>query len=422
VRIWSDPTKRRWIVFAALAIAYALVSVHRLSTAVLAEQLTAAFDTSGAALGTLHAAFFYIYAAMQLPAGVVADRTGSRLAVTAGTAVMSVGALLFSVADSYLVAFLARTLVGFGGSLLFIAILRFLANWFRPGEFARMSGATIAVAGFGGILATRPLAEVVTALGWRETLLGLGIVGFALAVLAFVLARDSPADAGLREIDGVPIARTPSLRAVAGNTRTVLRERATWLVGIVLFAGTGVNITVFGLWGVPYVVQTYGTSVPTASNFTLLGSLGLVVGPPVMGWLSDRLDRRTGLIVVGMALYAVTFAVLAVTGDPPIAVVGLVFFLSGFLAGAYALGYTVVKERHESGASGVSTGTVNTIGFAGAALLPTLMGAVLDAYRTGQTLNGAQVYSVLGYRVAFGLAALTGALAVVAALLLHRDA
>ena len=381
MRIWSDPTKRRWIVFAALAIAYALVSVHRLSTAVLAEQLTAAFDTSGAALGTLHAAFFYIYAAMQLPAGVVADRTGSRLAVTAGTAVMSVGALLFSVADSYLVAFLARTLVGFGGSLLFIAILRFLANWFRPGEFARMSGATIAVAGFGGILATRPLAEVVTALGWRETLLGLGIVGFALAVLAFVLARDSPADAGLREIDGVPIARTPSLRAVAGNTRTVLRERATWLVGIVLFAGTGVNITVFGLWGVPYVVQTYGTSVPTASNFTLLGSLGLVVGPPVMGWLSDRLDRRTGLIVVGMALYAVTFAVLAVTGDPPIAVVGLVFFLSGFLAGAYALGYTVVKERHESGASGVSTGTVNTIGFAGAALLPTLMGAVLEIGR-----------------------------------------
>lgn len=422
MRIWSDPTKRRWIIFAALAIAYALVSVHRLSTAVLAEQLTAAFDTSGAALGTLHAAFFYIYAAMQLPAGVVADRTGSRLAVTAGTAVMSVGALLFSAADSYLVAFLARTLVGFGGSLLFIAILRFLANWYRPGEFARMSGATIAVAGFGGILATRPLAEVVTALGWRETLLGLGVVGFALAVLAYVLARDSPADAGLPEIDGVPIARTPSLRAVASNTRTVLRERATWLVGIVLFAGTGVNITVFGLWGVPYVVQTYGTSVPTASNFTLLGSLGLVVGPPVMGWLSDRLDRRTGLVVVGMALYALTFAVLAVTGDPPIAVVGIVFFLSGFLAGAYALGYTVVKERHESGASGVSTGTVNTIGFAGAAVLPTLMGFVLDAYRTGRTLNGAQVYSVLGYRVAFGLAAATGALAVVAALLLHRDA
>jgi sugar phosphate permease len=419
VRIWSDPTKRRWIAWAALATAYALVSVHRLSTAVLAEQLTAAFDTSGAALGTLHAAFFYVYAAMQLPAGVVADRTGSRLAVTAGTAVMSVGALLFAAADSYLVAFLARTLIGFGGSVLFIAILRFCANWFRPSEFARMSGATIAVAGLGGILATRPLAEVVAAAGWRDTLFGLGGLGFVLAALAYVLARDSPSDAGLEEIAGVPIARTPSLRAVAGNTATVLRERATWLVGLVLFAGTGVNITVFGLWGVPYVVQTYGVSVPTASNFTLLGSLGLVVGPPVMGWLSDRLDRRTGMIVVGMALYAAVFAVLAATGKPPIAVVGLVFFCSGFLAGAYALGYTVVKERHASGASGVSTGTVNTIGFAGAAVLPTLMGFVLDAYRTGRTLNGAQVYSVLGYRVAFGLAALTGVLATLAALWLH---
>jgi sugar phosphate permease len=422
VRLWSDPTKRRWIAWTALAVAYALVSVHRLSTAVLAEQLTAAFDTSGAALGTLHASFFYVYAAMQLPAGVIADRTGSRLAVTAGTGVMSVGALLFSVASSYPVAFLARTLIGLGGSVLFIAILRFCANWFRPGEFARMSGATIAVAGFGGVLATRPLAEVVAAAGWRPTLLGLGVLGFVLAAVAVVLARDSPADAGLREIEGVPLARTPSLRAVAANTTVVLRERATWLVGIVLFAGTGVNITVFGLWGVPYVVQTYGVSVPTASNFTLLGSLGLVVGPPVMGWLSDRLDSRTGLIVVGMALYAGVFAVLAATGRPPLPVVGAAFFLAGFLAGAYALGYTVVKERHDSGASGVSTGTVNTIGFAGAALLPTLMGVVLDAYRTGRTLNGAQVYSVVGYRLAFALAALTGGVAVLAALWLHLDA
>ena len=41
MRIWSDPTKRRWIAWIGLAAAYALVSVHRLSTAVLAEQLTA---------------------------------------------------------------------------------------------------------------------------------------------------------------------------------------------------------------------------------------------------------------------------------------------------------------------------------------------------------------------------------------------
>nr|WP_282594348.1 MFS transporter [Halorientalis brevis] len=403
-----------------MAAAYALVSVHRLSTAVLAEQLTAAFGTTGAALGTLHASFFYIYAAMQLPAGVVADRLGSRRVVAAGTVVMSVGVLVFGTADSYVVAFLARALIGFGGSLLFIAILRFCANWFRPGEFARMSGLTIATAGFGGILATTPLAMVVTATDWRTTMLGLGGLGFVLAALAYLLARDSPADAGLPEIDGVPMARTPSLRSVLGNVRGVLREPETWLVGIVLFAGTGVNITVFGLWGVPYLVQTYGLSVTDASTYTLLGSLGLLVGPPLVGWLSDRLERRTSLMVVGEGLFASGYALLAVLGKPPLPVVGLVFFASGFLAGAYALGYTVIKERHVSGASGVSTGTVNTIAFTGAALLPTLMGVVLDTYGTGETIGGTQAYSVLGYRVAFGLVAGAGVVALLAALWLHR--
>jgi len=420
VRVWRDPTKRRWIAWTALAAAYALVSVHRLSTAVLAEQLTAAFGTTGTALGTLHASFFYIYAAMQLPAGVVADRVGSRRAVAAGTVVMSGGALAFGSADSYAVAFLARALVGFGGSLLFIAILRFCANWFRPGEFARMSGLTIAAAGFGGILATTPLAMVVAATDWRSTLFGLGLLGFGLAGTAYLLARDSPSDAGLPEIDGVPMARTPSLGAVVGNARDVLGEPETWLVGIVLFAGTGVNITVFGLWGVPYVVQTYGVSVTEASTYTLLGSLGLLVGPPLVGWLSDRLGRRTVLVVVGQALIAGGYAALAATGRPPLPVVGLVFFASGFFAGAYALGYTVVKERHASGASGVATGTVNTMAFAGAALLPTLMGLVLDAYWTGETIGGARVYSVFGYRLAFGLVAVASLLAALAGLWLHR--
>ncbi|MFB6178646.1 MAG: MFS transporter [Halorientalis sp.] len=420
MRSWSDPTKRRWIAWTALAAAYALVSVHRLSTAVLAEQLTTAFGTTGAALGTLHASFFYIYAAMQLPAGIVADRVGSRRAVAAGTVVMSVGALVFGTAQTYLVAFLARALIGLGGSLLFIAILRFCANWFRPGEFARMSGLTIAAAGLGGMLATTPLAMVVTATDWRSTMLGLGVLGFVLAAVAYLLARDSPADAGLPEIDGVPMARTPSLGAIAGNARGVLREPETWLVGIVLFAGTGVNITVFGLWGVPYLVQTYGLSVTRASTYTFLGSLGLLVGPPFVGWLSDRLERRTSLMVGGEALIAAGYATLAVTGRPPLPLVALVFLASGFLAGGYALGYTVIKERHVSGASGVATGTVNTMAFTGAALLPTLLGVVLDTYGTGQTINGARVYSVLGYRVAFGLVALVGLAAVLAGIVLHR--
>jgi sugar phosphate permease len=417
--IWSDPIRRRWIVWTALATAFLLVNVHRLSTAVLSADLMRAFDTTGTALGTLHSAFFYVYAPMQVIAGVLADRLGIRRTATAGTVVMSLGGLAFGLAASYLVAFLARLCIGLGGSVVFIAILRFCANWFRPGEFATMNGLTVGVAGLGGILATTPLAVTVATLGVRTALLGIGTVGLLIATAVWLLARDTPEDAGLRPLDDVPSTPTLSLREVGRNVRTVFAERETWLAGLALFTSTGLNITVLGLWGVPYVSQVYDVSITTASTLTLLGSVGLLVGPPVVGRVSDGLGRRTELMVLGAVCYTGTFAVLSLVGKPPFLVVGLLFFIVSFLAGGYALGYTVVKNRHGAGASGVATGAVNAVAFAGAAVFPTAMGAVLDAYWTNETVAGARVYTILGYRLMFGLAAAGGFVSLLCVSYLH---
>ena len=429
-QLWSDPQQRRWLAYAALVGTYVLVSVYRLSTAVLADELTRGFSLTGTQLGTLHASFFYVYAALQLPSGVLADRLGARRTVTTGALVMSLGGLVFAGAEGYWLAFAGRALIGLGGSVLFIAILRFCANWFRPTEFARMSGLTIALSGIGGILATTPLAVVVANLGWRPTIAGLSVLGVALAGLAYFVARDSPAAAGLESIGGVDTANTASLRGVLSNARGVLREPETWLCGTILFAGTGINITVVGLWGIPYLVQTHGLSVTAASTYTLLGSAGLLVGPPVIGTVSDRLSAggpgesaaagsRTRLIVIGMVVYTAAFVPLAVLAVPPTAVVGLVFFASGALAGAYVLTYAVVKERHDAAASGVSTGTINMMAFTGAAVLPTVMGVALDAYWTGDTIGGARVYTEFGYRIAFGIVTAVAFGSVVAAVVLH---
>ena len=418
-RLWSDPLRRRWVVWGVLATGFLLVSVYRLSTAVLADQLTMAFDTTGAALGTLHAAFFYVYAPMQLVAGVLADRAGIRLTATAGVLVMNAGAIAFALASSYPVAFAARLAIGLGAGIIFIAILRFCANWFRPDEFATMNGITIAVAGFGGILAATPLALAVTAVGWRTTILSTGTLGIVVAVLIYLLTRDTPEQAGFDPIEDVPSAPTRSLSAVVTSAKTVLTERETWLAGVALFCSVGVNITVLGLWGVPYIVQTYDVSVTRASTYVLLGNVGLFVGPPTLGWLSDRIGRRTSLMVAGSAIFTLAFVPLALLDEPPLALVAVVFFLVGVLTGAYSLAYPVIKERHTGSASGVATGSVNAITYFGPALFPTAMGAVLDAYWTGNSVAGSRVYTALGYRVAFGLAALVGVVSFVCVVWLH---
>ncbi|WP_293027904.1 MFS transporter [Natronococcus sp.] len=407
MNVLSDPTKRRWLAWAALATVFLLVNLHRLSTAVLSEELTVDFETTAAQLGTLHASFFLIYAAIQIPTGVLADRLGPRYVGSVGGVVLSLGAVGFALSDSYLAAFASRALIGLGSGVIFVSILRFCANWYRPDEFATMTGLTGSIAGLGAILATTPLAVTVGQFGWRSTVLALGVVGIVAAGAVFVLARQSPAAAGLEPIDGVPEQPDITFAELGGHLRTLARDLDQWLLSIVFFAGNGAMLTLVGMWGVPYIVVVYELDVTTASYFTLLASVGVLLGPTTIGWFSDRIEQRLLPMTVGIGLFAVALGAVPVFGRPPLAVVAVSYLACGFLFGAAMLSLSVVKERYPPSASGIATATVNTAGFVGGTILPTVMGVALDAYQTGETVEGTVAYTEFGYRIAFGILAAT---------------
>ncbi|MEF8777752.1 MAG: MFS transporter [Natronomonas sp.] len=422
MNLLQDPTKRRWLAWGALAFVFLLVNVHRLSTAVLSEELTADFGITAAQLGTVHASFFIIYAFAQIPSGILADRYGPRYVGSIGAVVLSLGAIAFTASGGYLAAAISRAVIGLGSGVIFVSILRFSANWYRVDEFATMTGLTSGMAGVGAIIATTPLAVSVDQFGWRPTVFALGAVGFVAAVLVFLLARQSPEAAGLEPIDNVPQQASVTLRETGGYLRKLAGDLDQWLLSLATFSAMGTILTVIGLWGVPYLVAVYDLDVTTASYFTLLGSVGILIGGPTLGWISDRIGQRLLPMVVGFGAFTIVLAVIPILGSPPLFVIAFIYFFIGSGIGVTLLPLPVIKERYPPEASGVSTSVVNGAGFFGGTILPTLMGLVVDRYRTGDVVAGTAVYTEFGYQVAFAITTVAVGLAFCSSLWLYfRD-
>ena len=424
MRWWTDPRRRRWLGWGALALVFLLVNLHRLSTAVLSEELTLGFHITASQLGALHAAFFVIYALVQIPTGILVDRHVPRYIGGIGAVLLSLGALGFAGSETYLAAVVSRVLIGLGSGVIFISILRFCANWYRIDEFATMTGLTGGIAGLGAILATTPLALAVESIGWRASVSVLGLLGIVAGVVILMVVGRSPGDAGLEPIDRVPEHPPVTWSEAGTHLRRLLVDLDQWLLAAITFASLGSILTIIGLWGVPYLVVVYAVDVTTASTFTLAGAIGMLIGAPTIGWISDRLGRRYLPMAGGLALFTLALAVVPLFGRPPLVFVALSYFLVGFSLGFVMLGLSIIKERYPAGASGVATATINGWGFLGATLLPWIMGLALDRYRTDDVVAGVVVYTEFGYRLAFAIVTLAVALAFVCAvwLWLRADA
>ncbi len=182
----------RWTIYAILVISYMMAFFHRMAPGVVAADLMQAFQTSGAALGSLAAMYYYVYTAMQIPAGVLADTLGPRVSAGAGSVVAGVGSILFGMADDFTAASVGRLLVGLGVSVVFVGLMRSNTVWFSERRYGLVSGLTLFLGNLGSILAAGPLAALLGFYSWRAVFVAAGLISLVLGVLTFwkVHSRD----------------------------------------------------------------------------------------------------------------------------------------------------------------------------------------------------------------------------------------
>ncbi len=408
-----------WLMWGLVAVLYLIGFFQRMAPAVMVEELMRDFAMGGALLGNLSAAYFYAYAAMQIPSGLLVDRIGARRLSSYACAACAVGIFIFAYGPNLAMAMIGRVVIGASVAVAFISCMKLAGHWFPTNRFASVTGVALLFGNIGGVLAGVPLSEAVASFGWRLSMGASGVLTLVMAAIIWLTVRDDPSSYDYRSYAHASVQKNGSLPAGVA-LRSVMLKKQTWLL---FFAGglSAAPVLVFaGLWGVPYLTQVYGLGRSHAATITTTMLIAWAIGGPLLGAVSDRMGRRKLPYLLCNLATALLWTVFLLVKLPYQLLYPLLAAI-GFTSGALIIGFAFSREVNHPGASGAVGGVVNMAVLGIAAILQPLLGSILDAHWQGVLVGGARIYPAEAYWAAFLWLPSCAAVAVVMVLLTRES-
>jgi MFS family permease len=394
---------------------------QRVTPAALAHELSKELAQTATSLGWLSATYFYCYAIMQLPSGLLADRFGPRRLFISAAAAAAAGTLLFAFAESFTTAAVGRGIIGGAAAVGWIGMLKLAAHWFSPQKFASISGLSLAVGTLGAVLAGVPLRLLSDEFGWR--LVVAGSAGFALLLMLgmIFIMRDDPIERGYRSWSPAPETSDALAKMTIRESLAGLPIRDLVFLCIGQTAVTGSMVMMAGLWGVPFLTTVFDISARNATGFTSLMMVGFAIGSLIFGPWSDRSGKRKKPLLVGTFLSLIGFTLLA-SGATfwSLWVTVFVLWLIGISAGSMVISFAYGKDLVGGQKTATITSIVNLSVTLGAIGLQPLFGAILDWRWNGLLVEGVRRYDAFAFQWGFAATAIWIALTVLA-LMVARD-
>ena len=396
-----------WVIWVLAALFVVFNYVQQVVPNIIAGDLSHAFNASESQLGNIAACYFYAYAILQIPVGLIVDRFGVRWPLVVAIAVAGLGTLLFSRADNVGSAQLARLFMGASAAFSFIGCLKLAQAWFPPSQFSTLAGLTN-TAGMIGAASGAPVAVLVRSIGWRETVAWMGGAELVLAFLVFAVVRDRPA-ATSAPVTGQPV-------ELPGGIAQVLKNPFVWVNAIYATSISLVFVAFGGLWGAGFIEKVYGLDTVAAAGAGSYLFTGGIAGSLFFGWISDYLGRRKLPMVLAGAGALATMAGLLYLPNLPLAGFKAGLFLVGAFSSANIISYAVARDLYPK-LAGFSIGFLSTCYFAGSAASQPLVGVLLEHHNAASKVGGLAVLTPGDYRYALSLLVAFMAVGLVASLI-----
>lgn len=385
----------RWLIWLILAATYVFVTFHRMSAAVVKDDLQKAFGIGAVQFAVIGSMYFYAYFIMQIPSGILADKIGPKKTVFIFSLIAAVGSIFFGLAPSLNIAYISRFFVGIGVSVVFVCLVKIQSRWFYSRNFALMIGFSGLAANLGAIIAQTPLVIAVNNFGWRNTFVYMGIIMVMFAILTFIFVKDDPTDMGLPGMDEIENRPRVTVNLnIFQALGSILSNPRTWIISIV-YIGLYTGYTVIlGTFGTPFLMTVYSIKKVEAANYIISAVVGSAVSGLVIGYLSDKFKARKSILIISSVVTLIMW-VIFIYVKLPLTLLSVYLFVFGFMMTAFTLCWTVGNEVNDRRLSGMATGVVNCVGFLGAAIIPVIMGNILDANKNMPEIGYKKAYLVL---------------------------
>ncbi|MEO7123665.1 MAG: MFS transporter [Lacisediminihabitans sp.] len=389
---------RSWTIWAIAMFAYIIAVMQRTSLGVAGVDATQRFDVSASALSSLTVIQLMVYAALQIPVGVILDRVGPKRLIASGALLMMMGQVTLAFAPSIGIAVGGRMLLGAGDAMTFISVIRLLASWFDGRMLPQVSQWTGNIGALGQVLSAIPFSFVLNVFGWTPAFLIIATMS-ALAFLLVLLLLSN----GTKP--GAVATHITSWRSAIRQLRESLARPGTQL-GFWSHFVTQSSGTVFSLlWGFPFMVGALGYSSSLASemlaSFVLVGA----ISGPILGVLTARFPLRRSNLVLGIVfMMGVVWTVLLLwPSRPPFWLVILLVIAMGVGGPGSLIGFDFARTFNPLRSLGSANGVVNVGGFLASFVMMYLIGVVLDLMNRMRVATGAHsnIFAWDSFRVAF---------------------
>lgn len=368
-----------WLIVICGMVFYCYNYFLRVSPSVMEPELIEAFHINAAQFGALAGLYYYAYAPMQIPAGMLYDKFGVRVVLSLACLVSVCGLMVFINADNYFVAGLGRFLIGLGCAFAYIGTLKLASIWLAPERFGFVAGLSTAVGMASGALAQKYLSTLVEVIGYKQALHTALLSGFVLSIALFFFVRNRPRVA---HDESILLPSPMTMNQLFSSIGMMAANPQMWLIGIIgclLYLPSSVFLD---LWGIPYLQTVHHLTSEQAVTISSYTFYGWIISGPIIGAFSDRIGRRCLPLTITGSFAAVLLCVVFYVPGITLSWLYVTFFMVGFCCGAHPLCFALGKESNPIEISGTAVAVTNMLIMAGGMIFQPLVGWLLDFHST----------------------------------------